>query len=43
MGEVPSSPTLLGGAVVLVALFGHIYNELTGKSPALPEGFNAGP
>ncbi len=43
MGEVPSGPTLLGGAVVLVALFGHIYNELTGKSPAQPEGFNAGP
>ena len=42
MAEVPKGPTLLGGAVVLVALFGHIYNELRGRTPAEPEGFEAG-
>lgn len=42
MGEVPSGPTLLGGAVVLVALFGHIYNELRGNVKAEPEGFESG-
>ena len=42
MSEVPSNPTLLGGAVVLVALFGHIFNELRGTARAQPEGFEAG-
>jgi drug/metabolite transporter (DMT)-like permease len=42
MGEMPSTATLLGGAVVMVALFGHIINELRGKTVAEPEGFQAG-
>ena len=39
MGETPVPATLLGGAIVLVALFAHILNELRGKTPAQPEGF----
>ncbi len=39
MGETPAPATLLGGAIVLVALFTHIINELRGKTPAQPEGF----
>jgi len=42
MAEIPKGPTLLGGAVVMVALFGHIYNELRGKTKAELEGFEAG-
>ncbi len=43
LGEVPAGPTLLGGAVVLAALFGHILNELRGNAKVEPEGFQAGP
>jgi drug/metabolite transporter (DMT)-like permease len=39
MGETPAAATLLGGAIVMVALFTHILNELRGKSPTQPEGF----
>ncbi len=39
MSETPAPATLLGGAIVLVALFTHIGNELRGKTPAQPEGF----
>jgi drug/metabolite transporter (DMT)-like permease len=42
MGEMPGTATLLGGAVVMAALFGHIINELRGKTVAEPEGFQAG-
>jgi drug/metabolite transporter (DMT)-like permease len=42
MGEMPSTATLLGGAVVMAALFGHIINELRGKTAAEPEGFQVG-
>ena len=39
LGETPAPATLLGGLIVLVALFAHIANELRGKVPAQPEGF----
>ncbi len=39
IGEVPGFYTLIGGAIVLTALFAHIVNELRGKTPAQPEGF----
>ena len=42
VGETPSNPTLLGGVVVMAALFGHIYNELRGNTKVEPEGFEAG-
>jgi drug/metabolite transporter (DMT)-like permease len=42
VGEMPSTATLLGGTVVMVALFGHIINELRGRTVAEPEGFQAG-
>ena len=42
MGESPSGPTLLGGIVVMAALFGHIYNELRGRSEVEHEGFEVG-
>lgn len=38
-GEVPGFYTLIGGLIVMAALFGHIINELRGKTPAQPEGF----
>ncbi|MDE2446087.1 MAG: DMT family transporter [Alphaproteobacteria bacterium] len=42
MGEVPSGPTMVGGAVVLAALFGHIYSELKGRTISEVEGFQSG-
>lgn len=42
MGEVPAHFTLIGGAIVLVALFAHIGNELRGKVAAQHEGFEIG-
>ncbi len=39
MREMPGFYTLIGGAIVLAALSSHIMNELRGKTPALPEGF----
>lgn len=42
MAETPAPATLLGGAIVLLALFTHIGNELRGKTPAQPEGFEIG-
>jgi drug/metabolite transporter (DMT)-like permease len=38
-GEAPGLYTLIGGGIVLFALFAHIMNELRGKTPAQPEGF----
>ena len=32
MGETPANPTLIGGGIVLVALFAHIARELRGHS-----------
>lgn len=43
LGETPASQTLLGGAVVLAALFGHIAMELRGRTAADPEPFRAAP
>jgi drug/metabolite transporter (DMT)-like permease len=40
--EAPATATLIGGSIVLVALFAHIVIELRGKSPAQPEGFEIG-
>ena len=42
MGETPPFTTLVGGGVVLVALFGHIFSELRGATKTAPEGFQAG-
>ena len=42
MSETPTGPTLLGGIVVMAALFGHIYNELRGRAEVKHEGFEAG-
>ena len=42
MGETPPPTTLIGGAVVLSALFGHIFSELRGVTKAEPEGFQSG-
>ena len=39
--ETPGVYTLIGGTVVLTALFAHILNELRGKEKAQPEGFQA--
>jgi drug/metabolite transporter (DMT)-like permease len=43
LGETPPDQTLLGGAVVLTALFGHILLELRQAPAADPEPFQAGP
>ena len=43
MGETPPAATLLGGGVVLLALFGHIFSELRGVTKPALEGFQAGP
>ncbi len=42
MGEAPGYYTLIGGAVVMAALFGHIVNELRGNAAPEHEGFEAG-
>ena len=42
IGETPPATTLIGGAVVLLALFGHIFGELRGVTKAEPEGFETG-
>ena len=42
MSETPPFTTLVGGGVVLVALFGHIFGELRGATKTAPEGFQAG-
>ncbi len=42
MGEAPGFYTLIGGLVVMAALFGHILNELRGHSAPQHEGFEAG-
>jgi drug/metabolite transporter (DMT)-like permease len=41
-GEAPALYTLIGGGIVLIALFAHIVNELRGKSAPEHEGFEAG-
>jgi drug/metabolite transporter (DMT)-like permease len=43
IGETPAPQTLAGGAVVLVALFGHILMEFRGNPADDPEPFQAGP
>ena len=43
LGETPEEQTLLGGIVVLTALFGHIAMEFRGKPDADPEPFQAAP
>lgn len=42
MGEAPGPYTLIGGLVVMAALFGHITNELRGRSAPQHEGFEVG-
>jgi drug/metabolite transporter (DMT)-like permease len=42
IGEEPGNYTLLGGLVVMAALFGHILNELRGRTAPEHEGFEAG-
>jgi drug/metabolite transporter (DMT)-like permease len=42
MEEAPGKFTLIGGVVVMAALFGHIVNELRGKAAPEHEGFEAG-
>jgi drug/metabolite transporter (DMT)-like permease len=41
-GEAPGLYTLLGGLIVMVALFGHIANELRSKKTTEHEGFETG-
>jgi drug/metabolite transporter (DMT)-like permease len=41
-GEAPGLYTLMGGLVVMAALFGHIANELRSKKAAGHEGFEVG-
>ena len=43
LGETPSSPTLVGGGIVLVALVVHILRELHRPSPAAGGDFIAPP
>ena len=43
LGEIPAPATLMGGAVVLTALFGHILMEFRSNPSADPEPFQAGP
>jgi hypothetical protein len=43
MNEVPSIPTLIGGAVVLVALFSHILGEFRKTSPQDSQPFQVAP
>jgi drug/metabolite transporter (DMT)-like permease len=42
MGEAPGKFTLIGGLIVMAALFGHIINELRSKAAPEHEGFEAG-
>jgi len=42
LGETPDTATLIGGAIVLSALFGHILMEFRGNRQADPEPFRAG-
>ncbi len=41
--ERPAPQTIIGGAVVLTALFGHIAMELRGREPEDPQPFQAAP
>jgi drug/metabolite transporter (DMT)-like permease len=43
INEVPSVPTLIGGAVVLVALFAHILGEFRKTSPSDVQPFQVAP
>lgn len=43
MGETPGTQTLIGGGIVMAALFGHIALELRGKTRPDPEPFQAAP
>ena len=43
LGETPAPQTLAGGAVVLIALFGHIVMEFRGNPRADPQALQAGP
>lgn len=43
IGEVPAMQTLIGGGVVMAALFGHIALEFRGKTREDPQPFQAAP
>jgi drug/metabolite transporter (DMT)-like permease len=43
LNEVPGVPTLVGGAVVLVALFGHILGEFRKGAPEAAQPFQVAP
>ncbi len=43
LAEIPATATLIGGAVVLSALFGHIAMEFRTNPRADPEPFQVGP
>jgi drug/metabolite transporter (DMT)-like permease len=43
LNEVPGVPTLIGGAVVLVALFGHILGEFRKGAPEAAQPFQVAP
>ena len=43
MNEVPGVPTLIGGGVVLVALFSHILGEFRKTSPSQVQPFQVAP
>jgi drug/metabolite transporter (DMT)-like permease len=43
MNEVPGIPTLIGGGVVLVALFSHILGEFRKTSPSQVQPFQVAP
>ncbi len=43
LGETPAAQTLIGGAIVLIALFTHILAEFRGKKPAAADAFPIAP
>jgi drug/metabolite transporter (DMT)-like permease len=43
LSERPAPQTMIGGAVVLTALFGHIVMELRGRAPEDPQPFQSAP
>lgn len=43
LGEIPALQTLIGGGLVMAALFGHVALELRGKTREDPQPFQVGP